>query len=376
MFVPVDVKQSHGGASILHLQHTLGNKEATRILQMSKKTEDGGPLPNDIPAVRKAKALREVLLRYKAIYEGSKNTDFGAEHQNILEKRQRLDESMAPMLKKAEKYGGKSPAVKEYAQEELRLLAVLNKKPVTIEVTGTTLRIRARFQVRFEGAKEDETIGRFALLKRNFELGITKIWNRRLKGAVLPGWMFELIPELTPVSSSAPRDQNYWLITVRPKDWSPMVYGKTKLGDAAPGERISVTRPDIDGGVMSIPPLHITMPEILAHETLHLFGFVDRYFNISGGLGQIGLRDTQGRDDPLGGDDEEGKVKVKGKILEEDMGFLLDKFDIYPTMPYSEVVAKLKQVEEIIRTGRDPDSLINKRKDFTPEMVKQAEDLD
>jgi len=40
------------------------------------------------------------------------------------------------------------------------------------------------------------------------------------------------------------------------------------------------------------------------------------------------------------------------------------------------VLLELRQVEEIIRTGRDPKSLINKRKDFRPEMTKHTEDLD
>ena len=61
---------------------------------MTALADDGGPLPNDIIAVRKAKARREVLLRWKAIYEGGNVSNLAAERQDILDKRERLDDSM------------------------------------------------------------------------------------------------------------------------------------------------------------------------------------------------------------------------------------------------------------------------------------------
>ena len=120
-----------------------------------------------------------------------------------------------------------------------------------------------------------------------------------------------------------------------------------------------------------LPPSHIKRPDILGHETLHLFALVDRYLTLPR-LGEFGLRETKGRQDPLGAD-EEGKVR--GKILEEDLGFVLEHVGVYPNIPFNDVLAELNEVDEIIRTGRDPNSLIRKRHDFVPEMIKQVEDL-
>ena len=124
---------------------------------------------------------------------------------------------------------------------------------------------------------------------------------------------------------------------------------------------------------MSIPPSHIEKPEILGHETIHLFGLVDRYFTDRGGE-NFQLRDTKGRKDPLGAEEETGDVK--GKILEEDLGFILSELDVYPTIPYADVLAELRDVEETIRTGRDPKSMIKKRQNFDDKTIKTAEDLD
>ena len=71
--------------------------------------DDGGPLPNDVIAVRKAKARLPVLLRYKAVYEGSKDRKFEtqvAERSKILEARKSLDDTMAKRLKESEKHTG------------------------------------------------------------------------------------------------------------------------------------------------------------------------------------------------------------------------------------------------------------------------------
>ena len=324
--------------------------------------EDGGPLPGDRIAVAKAKARREILLRYK-------------ERQEILGKRKRLDDSMKKMLQAVEaKSGQKGLSVEDYRNEEQSNLALMNKKPVTLEMTATTVRIRARFQVRFEGLTDKEAKAKFPVLEKNFKQGVRDTWDQELKGAVLKGRTFEFIPELHLVSATAKRDKDYWLITVRPKDDSPMVYEGTSLGAAPGGDPTAATDPTLDGGVMSLPPVIVGLPKILGHETLHLFSMVDRYVIIPAALSpthqqeDLPLRDTQGRTDPLG--------EAEGKILEEDLGFVLDEFDVYPTGSESDVLKELNYVDDIIKKGRDPNSLINKRKDFNREMVKQTEDLD
>jgi hypothetical protein len=340
---------------------------------MTPLADDGGPLPNDRIAVRKAKARREVLLRWKAVYEGSKDKNLIAEHQKILDQRQSLDDSMQKRLDEGKKILGVSREIKDYREEEQKNLAVLNRKPTTLEVTTTNVRILVRFQVRFEGLTDKEAKEKFPVLQKNLQQGISDTWNQKLKGTLLPGRTFEIKPEINFVSQTAARDDNFWLITVRPTDEGAMVYGKTKLGDAPDGLPTSVTSARLDSGVMSIPPSHINKPDILGHETLHLFGLADRYLIVPK-VGEFGLRDTKGRQDPLGADEETGKPK--GKILEEDLSFVLDQYEIYPTIPYNEVLVELKSVEKIIQTGRDPNSMINKRKDFNDKVIKQAEDLD
>jgi hypothetical protein len=41
-----------------------------------------------------------------------------------------------------------------------------------------------------------------------------------------------------------------------------------------------------------------------------------------------------------------------------------------------DIQQELDQVEKIIKSGRDPRSMINKRKDFRDKTIKQAEDID
>jgi hypothetical protein len=340
---------------------------------MTALADDGGPLPNDRIAVRNAKARREVLLRWKAIYEGSKDKDLNAEHKKIKDRRVSLDDSMQANLEEGKRILGVSREVKDYREEEEKNLAALNKKPTTLEVTAKTIRIRVRFQVRFEGLTDKQAKEKFPVLQQNLQQGISDTWNQELKGTLLPGRTFEIKPEINLVSQTAPRDDNFWLVTVRPTDNGPMMYGNTKLGDAPDGLPTSATSARLDSGVMSIPPLHINQPVVLGHETLHLFGLADRYLIVPK-HGAFRLRDTKGRQDPLGADEDTGKPK--GKILEEDLGFVLDQYDIYPTSSYKDVLTELESVEKIIKTGRDPNSMINKRKDFNDKVTKQAEDLD
>src|SRR6185437_4367407 len=100
-----------------------------------------------------------------------------------------------------------------------------------------------------------------------------------------------------------------------------------------------------DSGVMSLLPSAVDQPMILGHESLHLFGLADRYMDLPvGGKRELfGLRDTKGRDDPLGADADTGAVK--GKILEEDLGFVLDKLGVYPEESEADVNKELQSVE-------------------------------
>ena len=167
------------------------------------------------------------------------------------------------------------------------------------------------------------------------------------------------------------RDDNFWLITVRPTDEGPMIYEKTPLGTAPTGSPTSVTDAAVGRGVMSLPPS--TSKDQTYWATRR---FTSSRWSIdispSPALESSDCAKQKGRQDPLGAD-EEGKVR--GKILEEDLGFVLEHVGVYPNIPFNDVLAELNEVDEIIRTGRDPNSLIRKRHDFVPEMIKQVEDL-
>jgi hypothetical protein len=354
--------------------------------------DDGGPLPDDVAAVQRAKARKEVLLRWKAIYDVS-GPDVKKEREKIRDRREKLDETMRENLKlSGQRFGKTPPNVEDYWKEEERLIAGRNLKPVTLEVTKKAVRVKVKFQVRFEGLAEKDASQKFSLFKKNFLKGVSDTWNQELRGNVLSGRTFEMVPELTLVAASAPRDQNYWLITVAaeksPGDngrgKNPPKENALKKGSAKKGPQetrdeqdVNVTDPTSEGGVMALLSSAVGDPSILGHESLHLFGLADRYVigSVKGSdkPEPFSLRDTKGRDDPLGADPDTGKPK--GKILEEDLGFVLDKLGVYPKESQAEVETELEQVEKVIKTGRNPNSLVRKRQNFEDKMKQQVEDL-
>lgn len=347
--------------------------------------------------VEVAKRRREVLQRYLAVLEGH-HRDVTVERGAILDRRRRLDDSMGEFLSELDLgyqmgfWPSKPPTIDQYRQKEQQHLAGMNRGPIKVDVTPVAVRIRAKFHVRFEGISQKEAEAQFPTLRQNFETGVRDTWNQTLTGAAFSGRTFELVPELTLIPATAPRNQDFWLITVRPRDFerrgridNAIVYGGRTIHEGVSGTPTSATDPLVDGGIISIPPSHITKPEVLGHETLHLFGMVDRYmwvpkeFHPSGKAGDIALRETGGRKDPLGGQG--------GKILPEDLGFVLDEFGAYREeearmplgaggMSHQEVLAQLKRVEEIIELGYDPNSLVQPRQDFMDKMIQTAEDID
>jgi hypothetical protein len=345
--------------------------------------DDRVPSPQDRVDVERAKRRREVLLRFKAVLEGG-DAQLTGERSDLAARRQRLDRTMTETLDLLS-WIGPGKTVADYQQEEQKKLAGLNRAPVSIVLTPDAVKLVVRFQVRYEGLTDAAARTRFPVLDRNLRKGIEDTWNQRLPARVLGGRAFELVPEVQLVSATAARDHGYWLITVRPTNQGPLAYGSTSLGVAPNNMPTSATDPLVDGGVMSIPPSHESKPDVLGHETLHLFGMVDRYalipaqFSKSGKPGEQPLRETGRRRDPLGASG--------GKILEEDIGFVLEATGVYDRvaaaatnqtsgMSYPQVLAELKRVEEIIQLGRDPHSLIPERKDFRREVMKSAEDLD
>jgi hypothetical protein len=301
--------------------------------------------------VDRAKARREVLLRHD-------------EAQNIRAKRQKLDAPVADRLAELEKRSGqKGKTLEDYLEAERQNVALMNRKPVTVEVTAKAVTIRAKFQVRFEGIPHKETTEKFPTLKASFQKAAHETWSQKLSSDVMGGRALEFVPELTLISNTAARDKNFWLISVRPTDESEAAYEKTKFPTNDP--LMMVTDPTLDGGVMSIPPKGIKDVEVLGHETLHLFGMVDRYAVIG--------KDTEV---PLRKDDTDPLSAGEGKTREEDVGFALDALGLYPAGSATDTRIELRKVEEIIKTGKDPDSLIRERENFDDKIIRSAEDVD
>ena len=131
---------------------------------------------------------------------------------------------------------------------------------------------------------------------------------------------------------------------------------------------MAVTDSSLDGGVMSLPPIAMTDKETLGHETLHLFGMVDRYALIT--------MNGQELEAPLRADESDPLSAGGGKIAEGDVGFALEAIDPLRSLSDTDLRIELNNVEKIIESGRDPDSMIKKRHDFTDKTIKTAEDLD
>ena len=343
------------------------------------KTPTPPRTPYDKMIVARAKKRLELLNQYVTEYtiREARRLRSKSELNTTLDKREKMDTEGDNPFEEFEQRG----------KMEKQRMAALNKRPLDIEITETDVKIKVKFQVRFEDPTQDS---RFSEVKSGLEKGIDQIWNQTLKGDVFGGRTFTVEPDIVKMGPKDGRDLNRWLVTVRPTDSSPVAYPGCALDQPPPGTPTSVTDPGCDGGVMSIPPSHITKPDILGHELLHLFGFVDRYIMqtivIPGRKPRTvtqSTRKTGGRPDPLGSE--------SGKVLSEDIAFLFDNLGVYQMeqsrgletlrslekqgLSFAAVQGEIHRQEEIIQTGRDPHSLIRIRPNFNDVMIKEAEDL-
>jgi hypothetical protein len=255
----------------------------------------------------------------------------------------------------------------------------MNRKPLTIDTsTPGKIVFNARFQARFEDPAQK---GDFATLKAAVEAGAQMVWQKQ-EAAALPGRSFALVPEVTQVSETAKRDQNFWLITVRPSNESKPAYPGCTFPPS--DELVAVTLADCDGGVINVPPKLVGNAYVLGHEMLHLFGLIDRYTRIDyyGTKVSSPEREVGNRPDPL--------ASKPGEILDEDLAFLLDNLGVYAGEEYKgrETLRKLEKEKglslrdverelerwKIIRdTGHDPRVLTRPRTDFVDKAIKAGE---
>jgi Domain of unknown function (DUF4157) len=336
-----------------------------------KKAEP--PLTHDQMLVERAKRMLPILEQY--------------EREWAEREMRRLDEKDTRDKMLASRDAIEDPLAKLQGRPEMEAdrIAKLNRRPLHIEVSEKKVVFRVKFQARFEDPAQK---GNFGKLRSAVQAAARDVWNRDVD-KVMVGKTFEVIPELSLISEKDKRDLDYWLITVRPDDHSPVTYPGCKLDDPLPTVA-AVTDPLCAGGVMNLPPGSVGNASLIGHELLHLFGLVDRYMMTQTQMpdgkvetGTIPMRETGGRRDPLGGD--------KGFVLLEDLAFLFDRLGVYDIeanrglatlreleqkgMRIGAVRREIEHQKEIIRLGRDPRSLIPLRTDFTDKMIKTAEDL-
>jgi hypothetical protein len=332
--------------------------------------------PQDRLAVERAKARLPLLHRFLDEWSTREARRLGGaqERKTVLEARRRLDATMVDL----------GPPGSRQLTEDAHI-GVLNRRPLNIQVSETEVRFTVRFQARFEDPTQQ---GRLADLRTALAAGINQVWNQSLGGQVFGGRRLVVEPQVTLIPATAARDQNFWLIIVRPRDDSLVNYPGCTLPEPPSGSHTSVTDPLCDGGVMSIPPRHVALPGVLGHEVMHLFGLVDRYALLTSispsgkkSLDTDPTRETGGRRDPLGGEE--------GPMLREDLSYLLDRYGVYEIeesrgldilrrlegqgLTRGAVLGEIHRLEEVIQLGHDPRSLIRIRTDFKDRMIRDAE---
>jgi hypothetical protein len=332
--------------------------------------------PYDKMVVERAKQRLALLNKFVEMWEAReiRRLHTASERDPRLQKRKEMDKDLI-----------EPPGTRAMMEEQN--LGKLNRLPLQIKVEEDAIKFRVNFQLSFE---DPATESRFDELKTSVAQGIKIVWNQKLTGTAFGGRQFAIEPQFARAKTGAPRDKNFWLITVRATDTAPVAYPGCSLDQPTAGVPTSVTDSACAGGVMSIPPLHVARPGILGHELLHLFGLVDRYMALySQAPGKkttvqtAPVRETEGRPDPLGAED--------GTILSEDLAFLFDRLGVYTMeenrglealgklekqgMTIGQVRGEIHRQEEIIRLGHDPRSLIPIRKDFKDKMLHDADNL-
>ena len=198
----------------------------------------------------------------------------------------------------------------QLAVEELSI-GQANRRPISISVSPDQIQFVVRFQVRFRGLSMEAARQQFPILQQNLRAGLSQVWGQRLDQlpSLVRNREFLLTPVIDLISADAPRNPDYWLVDV----------------DASVARALT----DPAEGIMRISPNNVGEPDTLGHESLHLFGLIDRYIdNLTTGRsmgfrgsGRPGFSTGTTRGDPL----DIGH----GPILSEDLEFLFVQLDVY-----------------------------------------------
>lgn len=364
------------------LAHTFQQATPMQMLQREPDQPEGAQTqrprsPREEMLVQQAQERLKLLHQFVSEWtvREARRTHIAQEREPMLAKRKAMDTDAESQSR---------------GEIERRRVPSINKGALRIEITDDAVVFNIAFHVVFE---ERKMADRFGELRDNLGRAVVKSWNQSLLGPVFIGREFRIRPDVVLAKPRAARDRSRWLITVRPNDTDQPTYPGCAFAEVSEGPATSVTLAECDGGVMSIPPRHIGLPDVLAHELLHLFGLYDRYIMLEAKVAEgapttevdtIAMRETHGRKDPLGAEE--------GKVLSEDIAFLFDRLGVYEIvesrglevlrglersgMTIAQVRGEIHRQEEILRTGRDPSSLIRERRDFTREMIKSAEDIE
>jgi hypothetical protein len=196
---------------------------------------------------------------------------------------------------------------------------MVNRKPLKIHVMPPLeglpgeLEITARFQVRFIGRTEKDARPDFQKLRNTLEAGMKQVWGQSLGGmpSLVRNYNFTVTPTVEFVAESAPRDPNFWLIQVDPTI------------------KRAFTQALINDGMMSIGPNALDNADTLGHESLHLFGLIDRYRdNLATGHSES-IRGTNTGGAGTGARRNDPLDTGKGPILPEDLEFVFAHSEVY-----------------------------------------------
>jgi hypothetical protein len=185
----------------------------------------------------------------------------------------------------------------------------VNCRALSIHVLPDQIEFVVRLQVRFAGLTPEQAGQQFPTVRQNLMAGIAQIWSQRLSRlpSLVRGREFEVTPQVELIPADAPRNPDYWLV------------------DVDPAVTRAVTDP-FDGTTRVAPG---TDSATLGHESLHLFGLIDRYADNKRTHRSVGFRGTASpttssgitRGDPL----DIGH----GPILPEDLEYLFVQLDVY-----------------------------------------------
>lgn len=202
---------------------------------------------------------------------------------------------------------------------ETMLMLLANRKPLWTHVMPPQeefpgeIEIEAHFQAAFLGRKAADARPDFNKLQKSLETGVQKVWGQTLGAmpSLVKNYTFTVTPTAAQVEETAPRNDNFWLISVDPAN------------------KRAETHAEVNGGVMTIAPTDVDKPDTLGHESLHLIGLTDRYRDnlltkhseSVRGTNTAGAGTGATRNDPL----DTGK----GPILHEDLDYLFVNLGTY-----------------------------------------------